>query len=203
MLKSFVTLFAKLTASPVELHPSATCPGCGSQLAREIENSAGAWACPNPDCPPQVLKRAQLWVSAEAMDIPGFDPALVERLVNRGLVRDAADFYRLKVGEIAALPGQSQISARKLFEALTASLQREAWRVLVGLGIPHIGVGEAQALCKPFASLEDLFALGSDRLVEQTGVTDRVARSLTRWYGDGVNRRLLRRLAKAGVNCKC
>ena len=216
--------FRKLVISHVELHASETCLECGSQLARDAdgwgerpreplgeskEGSPGVsphrsvvWHCPNPDCPPQVLKRVALWASPEAMDIQGCDAALVGQLVQRGLVHDAAEFYRLKFAEIGSLEGMDETKSRALWDAIEASKQREAWRVLFGLGIPNIGAAEAQALCKHVASLEDLFALGRERLLKLDGVTEVMARSLTHWYGDPVNRKMVKRLEKAGVNLK-
>jgi DNA ligase (NAD+) len=136
------------------------------------------------------------------MDIQGCDAAMVAQLVSRGLVRDAAEFYRLRYAEIASLDGMDEAKTRALWDALAASKQREAWRVLFGLGIPNIGAAEAQTLCKHFASLDDLFAASRERLQQLPGVTELMARSLTHWYGDPVNRKLIRRLAKAGVNFK-
>jgi len=224
MFKSLGKIFGKLVASPVELHASETCSECGSQLARDADGwgerpreplgeskdgSPGVsshrpvgWHCPNPDCPPQVLKRVALWASPEVMDITGCDATLVTQLVQCGLVHDAAEFYRLKLKEIEALPGIDKESAQKLFDAITASMKREAWRVLFGLSIPNIGAAEAQVLCKHFASLEDLFAMGRERLTKLEGVTEVVARSVVHWHGDPVNRKLIKRLAKAGVNLK-
>lgn len=224
MFKTLGKMFGKLVASHVELHASETCPECGSQLAREAdgwgdrprellreseEGSPGVslhqsdgWHCPNPDCPPQVLKRVALWASPEAMDIQGCDAALVAQLVNRGLVRDAAEFYRLKYSEIASLEGIDETKSRALWDAIAASKQRKAWRVLFGLAIPNIGAAEAQTLCKHFVSLEDLFAMGRERLLRLDGVTEVMARSVTHWYGDPVNRKLVKRLEKAGVNFK-
>lgn len=222
MLNKLGKIFSKLVASHVELHDSKTCPECGSQLARNTDgwgerprephetNQVGSpggsphqpddWRCPNPDCPPQVLKRVVLWASPEAMDFQGCDAALVTQLVQRGLVRDAAEFYQLKMAELASLDGFDLIKARTLWDVIQASKQREAWRVLFGLGIPNIGATEAQTLCKYSATLDDLFALGRERLAKLDGVTETVARSLTHWYGDSVNRKLVRRLAKAGIN---
>ena len=222
MFKALGKVFAKLVVSRVELHASEICPDCGSQLARAADgwgerpreplgtsqdgspgvspHQSDDWHCPNPDCPPQVLKRAVLWASPEAMDIQGCDAALVTQLVQRGLVRDAAEFYRLKVAELASLEGVDMVKARVLWDAIQASKQREAWRVLFGLDIPNIGAAEAQMFCKHFASLEDLFAMGREKLTMLDGVTEVMARSLTHWYGDSVNRKLVRRLEKVGVN---
>jgi len=144
-----------------------------------------------------------LWASPEVMDIKGCDAAVVKQLVQRGLVRDAGEFYRLKVGEIAALDGVAKEQAQQICDSITASMKREAWRVLFGLGIPNIGAVEAQTLCKHFKSLDGLFAVGRERLTQLDGVTGIMARSLTHWYGDPVNRKLVRRLEKIGVSFKC
>jgi DNA ligase (NAD+) len=100
------------------------------------------------------------------------------------------------------LEGVDETKSRTLLDAIEASKQREAWRVLFGLGIPNIGAAEAQALCKRVASLEDMFAMGRERLLRLDGVTEVMARSVTHWYGDPVNRKLVKRLEKAGVNFK-
>jgi DNA ligase (NAD+) len=204
MLKSLGKIFGKLTESPVELHPSEICAECGSQLARGAGNTAGNsdWHCPNPDCPAQVRRGLVHWCSPEAMDIAGGDAALVAKLVGKGLARDVAELYRIKVAELAALPGMDQDAAQKFFDATTASMKREAWRVLFGLGIPNLGAVEAQVLCRHFATLDALFATGPERLLKLAGVTEIMARSLAHWSGDPVNRKLVRRLEKAGVNFK-
>ncbi|MCC6822140.1 MAG: hypothetical protein IT579_15525 [Verrucomicrobia subdivision 3 bacterium] len=142
------------------------------------------------------------WCSPAAMDIAGGDENLVALLVGRGLVREVAELYRLRVKELAALPGMDKDSAQKFFDAITASMKREAWRVLFGLGIPGIGAVEAQLFCQHFPTLDALFATGRERLMQLAGVTEVMARSLTHWHGDSVNRKLIRRLEKVGVNFK-
>jgi DNA ligase (NAD+) len=223
MIRSLGQIFSKLTESPLVLHAAKTCPECGSKLCaggrwgerpREplVAAPAGSpgvsppqppeWHCPNPDCPAQVRRGVLHWCSPAAMDIASGDETLVALLVQRGLVRDVAELYRLRVKELAALPGMDKDSAQKFFDAITASMKREAWRVLYGLGIPEIGATEAQQLCQHFNTLDALFATGRERLMKLAGVTEAMARSLTHWQGDPVNRKLLRRLEKAGVNFK-
>ena len=202
MLKCIGNIFSKLMTSRVELHASETCPECGSQLAREAGDHAlkTAWQCPNPDCPPQVLKRVSLWASPEAMDIKGCDTGIVSQLVSRGLVRDAAEFYRLRLAEIAMLDSMDKQRAGELFDAIRASKSQAAWRVLFGLGIPNVGATESQALCRNFPTLDGLFAAGRERIARNGGVSEVVARSLADWFADSVNRKLIKRLEKAGVN---
>ncbi len=228
MIKSLGKLFGafkgNLMGTNVVLHASETCPECGSKLSKTDgwgehprapvaatqDGSPGVsphlpaeWLCPNPDCPAQVRRGLGHWCSPTAMDIAGADAKLVALLVQRGLVRDVAELYRLRVKELAALPGLDKDSAQKFFAAITASMKREAWRVLFGLGIPNIGAAEAQLFCQHFTTLDALFATGRERLMKLTGVTEVMARSLTHWHGDPVNRKLIHRLEKAGVKFKC
>ena len=83
-----------------------------------------------------------------------------------------------------------------------ASKSRDAWRVLYGLGILHVGTGAAKSLCKHFPTLDDIFAANEEQLVEADDIGEVIARSLTHWYGDSVNRKLVERLRKAGLNFK-
>lgn len=227
MIKAAIKLFSVAFGAAAEdgrtFHPSKTCPECGSKfcksdgwgdhprepLASTQSSSPGVsphqpteWYCPNPDCPAQVRRGLAHWCSPAAMAIVGGDEKLVALLVARGLVRDVAELYRLRVKELAALPDMDKDSAQKFFDSITASMKREAWRVLFGLGIPNIGEAEAQLFCQHFATLDALFATGRERLMKLEGVTEIMARSLTHWSGDPVNRKLIRRLEKAGVNFK-
>jgi len=222
MIKALSKLLVKLVASHVELHDSATCPECGSQLARDAEgwgerpreprgeakdgspgvspHQPAPWHCPNPDCPPQVLHRLELWASPEVMAFQGCDAAVVAQLVQRGLVRDAADYYSLQAEDVTALAGMDAVGAQALVASIAASRQREAWRVLTGLGIPQLGAPEARRLCQHFPSLEALFAASYGQLRQLPDVPEPVIRRLQLWHADRVNRRLLRRLKQAGVN---
>ncbi len=227
MIKLFGKMFGQVFRNQMEtrvvIHASETCAECGSKLCeadgwgeRPREPLGGAqagspgvsphqpteWLCPNPDCPAQVRRGLVHWCSPVAMDIAGGDEKLVAALVRQGLVRDVAELYRLRVKELAALPGMDKDSAQKFFDAITASMKREAWRMLFGLAIPGIGATEAQLFCQHFSTLDALFATGREPLMKREGVTEVMARSLTHWHGDPVNRKLLRRLEKAGVNFK-
>jgi DNA ligase (NAD+) len=150
-----------------------------------------------------VRQALRHWCSPAALDISGADEALIAQLVGHGLVLDVAELYRLKVKELAALPGMNTESAQRCFDAITASLKRESWRLLFGLGIPLVGEAEARALARGFPTVDAIFAAGVPRLVQEGGVSETVAASLVHWYSDGVNRRLVKRLEKFGLNFQC
>jgi DNA ligase (NAD+) len=182
-------------------HSTQTCPECGSKLWAEANSEN--WLCPNPDCPAQVRRGLGHWCAPAAMDVvAGGDEKLIALLVQHGLARDVAELYRIKVAELAALPGMDQESAQTFFDALTASLKCEGWRLLFGLNIPLVGAAEAQALGRGFPTVDAVFAAGVPRLMQDAGVSEAVALSVVRWHSDAVNRKLVRRLQKAGLNFK-
>ena len=172
---------------------------CGSKLLAAADEE---WQCPNPDCPPQVRRGLLHWCAPDVMDIAGGDEKMIALLVEHGLVRDMAELYRLKVKELAALPSLDQPAAQKFFDAITASMKRDAWRLLFGLNIPLVGVAQAQALDKGFPTVDAVFAAGVPRLMKDGGVSEVVAQSIVRWHSDSVNRKLVKRLEKFGMNFK-
>jgi DNA ligase (NAD+) len=140
------------------------------------------------------------WCSPAAMDIAGADAALVARLVGGGLVRDVAELYRLKLREIASLDGVDEELAAKFCDALNGSRRREGWRALSGLDIPQVAAAEAKSLCRQFGSVDNVFAASAERLMAAEGIGEATAQSIARWHSDPENRRVLRRLQRAGVN---
>ena len=196
-------VLSRRTGAEKPFHFPRTCPECGSKAVKSLEEGeeeAAVWRCPNPDCPAQIRGRIEHWCSRGAMDIEGAGEVLVAQLVGRGLVRDVADLYRLKVDEVAALERMGEKSARNFIEAVQASKSREAWRVLHGLGILHVGPAVAKSLCRHFPSLDDIFEATPEQLMQAEDIGEVIARSIVRWRNDPDNRRLLERLRKIGLN---
>ena len=198
--KLVAAFFGSPTGAKQTFHPTKTCRECGTRLMREAGPEEEGWRCPNLDCPARIRARIEHWCSPSAMDIEGGDAALVVTLVSKGLVRDVAELYRLRIAEIAALPGMNADSAKQFFDAITASQKREAWRLLFGLSIPLIGEAESKSLCKHFGSVDNVFAASADRLMKADGISEAMARSVVHWCSDNVNRKLVKRLFKAGLN---
>ena len=198
-------VLTKRTGKELAFQYPKVCPECGSKLIKEVvgkSEEGSAWFCPNPDCPAQVRGRIEHWCSRGAMDIEGGGEVLVYQLVSNGLVRDVADLYRLKLGEVANLERMGEKSAQNFLDGVAVSKSRDAWRVLYGLGILHVGTGAAKSLCKQFPALEDIFNSSAEQLMEAEDIGEVIARSLTQWCGDSRNRDLTERLRKAGVNFK-
>lgn len=200
--KMFASWFGNRSADGLKFHPSETCPECGSKLFREAGSEAN-WRCPNLDCPEKIRARIERWCSPAGMNIPGGDARLVRKLVGNGLVLDVAELYRLKPAELAGLEGMDRDSAGRFIVAVRASKNREGWRVLAGLVIPHLSEAEAKSLCRHFGSVDNVFSASAERLMEAEGVGETMARGIAQWHGDPVNRRLVRRLRKAGLNFRC
>src|SRR6185437_5855947 len=142
------------------------------------------------------------WCARGAMDIEGGGEVLVRQLVESGLVRDVAELYKLKLAEVANLERMGEKSAQNFLDGVEASKSRDAWRVLYGLGILHVGDGGAKSLCRHFPAVDDIFGASAEQLKEAEDIGEVIARSLTQWFSDSHNRNLVERLRKAGVNFK-
>jgi DNA ligase (NAD+) len=198
-------VLTKRTGKELAFQYPKTCPECSSNLIREVigKSQQGAvWLCPNPDCPAQVRGRIEHWCARGAMDIEGGGEVLVYQLVSKGLVRDAAEIYSLKLDEVANLERMGKKSAQNFLDGVQASKSRDAWRVLYGLGIPHVGEGAAKSLCKHFPLLDDVLTSNVEQLMHAEDIGEIIARSIVQWSGDSHNKSLVERLRKAGLNFK-
>ncbi|GAB6877509.1 NAD-dependent DNA ligase LigA [Thermaerobacter litoralis] len=173
------------------------CPACGSPVVR-VEGEA-ATRCPNAACPAQQLERIRHFASRDAMDIEGLGPALIEQLVERGLVRDVADLYRLEAEPVAQLERMGPKSAANLIAAIDASRARPLRRLLYGLGIRFVGERVAGVLARHFGTIDRLMEAGPDELTAVPEIGPRIAESVAAFFRDAHNRDLIRRLAEAGV----
>ncbi|MBI4134437.1 MAG: NAD-dependent DNA ligase LigA [Candidatus Terrybacteria bacterium] len=171
------------------------CPACGNPVVRD-----GAFLrCTNRRCP--ALQREHLYhFSAKAaLDIPGLGPESIDKFVDAGLVRDAADFFSLKPEQLAELEGFGELSARKLVSAIQSRKRAELPRLLVALGIPRVGEETADVLAREFPSLEHLATADEEQLRRTRDVGPIVARSIASWFREERNRALLGKLRRAGV----
>ena len=146
--------------------------------------------------------RLEHWCARGAMDIEGAGEVLVAQVVKSGLVLDVADWYRLSVAEVASLERMGTKSAQNLIDGIQASKSRDLYRLILGLGILHVGDGVAKLLGREFEDLESLAAAGEERLLQVEDVGEVIAKSLTLWFSDSRNRHLIQRLRSAGLNFK-
>jgi DNA ligase (NAD+) len=176
------------------------CPSCGGPIERDPEFVA--WRCASLGCPDQLKRHLEHYAHRRAMDIEGLGEALVGQLVDRKLVGDVADLYRLRLEQLAGLERMAEKSARNVLEAVEQSRERDLWRLIFGLGILHVGEGAARKLADHFGDLDLLAEAGEADLLKVEDIGPVLAGSLVRFFGDSRNRDILLRLRTAGVNFK-
>ncbi len=179
----------------------AQCPSCGTTAVRE--EGEAALRCPNPLCPAQQLQKLIHFASRDAMDIEGLGPAVVELLVEAGVVGSVADLYHLSHDAIAALERMGERSADNLLEAVERSKENDLFRVLFGLGIRHIGQKAAKLLAEHFGTMEAIMNASQEQLCAIDGFGSVMAESVCRFFEQSSSRLLVEQLAAAGVNMTC
>lgn len=175
-----------------------TCPECGATLVR-YEGEATHY-CPNDAaCPPQLKGRIEHYVGREAMNIDSLGPETAALYFERGLIRDAADLYNIKVQDICGADRSREKSARKIVDGIARSREVPFDRVLFALGIRFVGKVVAKTLARHFRSIEALQGASLEELLQVDGVGEVIARSVISFFADERNAGLVRRLAEAGV----
>jgi len=178
-------------------HMPGKCPVCSSPLIR-IEGEA-AVRCENIACPAQVHRRIEHFASRGAMDIDGLGDALILQLVEKRLVSDYGDLYRLKKEEVAELDRMGQKSAQNLIEAIQESKQRSLERVIFALGIRYVGSTVAMILADHFGSIDSLMKASQSELDAIEGVGPTISESIVQFYGQKHNLKVIDKLKQAGV----
>jgi len=174
------------------------CPSCQSELLH-FEDEV-ALRCINPLCPAQIKEGLNHFASRDAMNITGLGPAVVEKLFAAQLVEDVAGIYRLSVEDLLTLEGFKEKSAEKLHEAIQASKENSAEKLLFGLGIRHVGSKVSQILLQEFHDLDQLASADPERIASIDSLGMVVAESLKRYFAQEGSNRLLQELKEAGVN---
>jgi DNA ligase (NAD+) len=180
-----------------------TCPVCRTPVWRP-EGEVVA-RCPNPSCPAQLRESLRHFARRTAMDIEGLGTALVDQLVEKGLVSELSGLYRLDRETLAGLERMGDRSAENLLAQLEASRDRSLGRLLFGLGIRMVGERAAAVLAREFGTLDALAETarseeGRERLEEIHEIGPRIAEAVARWFSEEGNRELVERLREAGLS---
>lgn len=176
------------------------CPSCGSHIVRE--EGEAAVRCTNTDCPAQLLRHLIHFVSRDAMDIDGLGPAVLEQLVNKGLIGTFSDLYRLTAEPLAALDRMGAKSAQNLIDAIERSKSAAINRLVYALGVRHIGEKAAKLLCEHFLSIDALFTATVDEICAIDGYGAIMAQSVADYFSLEGTRHLIDELRALGVEMK-
>lgn len=177
-----------------------SCPSCNSLLIKPEEESI--WRCINLECPAQAEERLIHFVSKDAMDIAGLGQSIIKRFMELGLIKGITDIYTLDPSQIIKLDGWKQKSIDNLIEGINRSKQQPSSRLLVGLGIRHVGTTMAKVLAAKVESLLDYDNYTLEQLTEIADVGPKVALSIKAFFNNEANLAMLRELEELGVNIK-
>jgi DNA ligase (NAD+) len=172
------------------------CPSCQGSVAKD----GVAWKCHSASCGAQIRRRIEYFASRQAMEIEGLGEALVAQLVDAGLLKGIADIYHLKKDALLSLERMGEKSASNLLSAIEESRSRPLWRLLNGLGIPHVGTTSARDLASRFHTLDALAATNRDTLLAIHSIGDVMADAIVAWFQNRAHLDLIESLRQSSLN---
>ncbi|WP_294907865.1 NAD-dependent DNA ligase LigA [uncultured Ruminococcus sp.] len=176
------------------------CPSCGSPVSQD--EGEAAIRCTNTDCPAQLMRHLIHFVGRDAMDIDGLGPAVLEQLVNEGLVKSPADLYRLKADDISNLERMAEKSANNLISAVEKSKENELYRLVFALGIRNIGLKAAKLLCENFPTIDDIMNAKAADFETIDGFGEVMALSIENYFALDGTKELIADLKSLGLKMK-
>ena len=174
------------------------CPVCGAPVRRDEDGAA--LRCTGAECPAQLLRNLTHFASRDAMDIEGLGPAVIQQLVEKGLVRNPADLYSLQALDVAKLDRMGEKSSENLIRAIENSKANDLGKLIFGLGIRQVGEKAAKVLAGHFKTMDALMAASEEELTEIDDVGGITAQCIVEYLAQPQSRDLIRRLREAGVN---
>ncbi len=182
----------------IPYHLPESCPVCGAKVEKDED---GAFLrCTGAECPAQLSRNISHFVSRDAMDIEGLGAAIVEGLIEKGLIKSPADIYYLTLEEIKSLWKSGSKAAEKLLKAIEESKQQDVSRLIYALGIRQVGAKTGKVLAGAFGSLDALMKASMEELTEIPDVGGVTARNIWEWFHQEQSEHLVERLRQAGVN---
>ena len=174
------------------------CPVCGAKVEKDPD---GAFLrCTGAECPAQLSRNISHFVSRDAMDIEGLGSAIVDGLIERGLIQSPADIYYLTLEDVKSLWKSGSTAAKKLLNAIEASKQQDLSRLIYALGIHQVGAKTGKVLASTFGSLDALMAASLEELTAVPDVGEVTASNIHNWFAQEQSCHMIRRLRDAGVN---
>lgn len=187
----------KRTGQEREFNMPDKCPVCNAEVYRP--EGEAATRCTNSSCPAQIKEHLHHFASRNAMNIDGLGPSLIDQLVGKGLVKNAADLYLLNVDQVSALERMGEKSAQNLINALEGSKSNNLAKLIFALGIRHVGVRAAEILTDQYSSIDALTQAKVEELQEIYEIGTKVAESIARFFQQEENKMMLEKLKEAGV----
>jgi DNA ligase (NAD+) len=178
--------------------PPTHCPVCGTKAVRGVDR--GMLYCPNFDCPARQLEGLVHFASRGAMDIRGLSYARIRQLLDAGLITDPSDLYGLRPGQLKQLERFADRSAEQLVQAILASKTQPLSRLLLALGIDHVGETAARQLARHFGNMDDIAKATRDEILAIHGIGETIADSVTAWFANPGAKRLVEKLRLRELN---
>ena len=189
----------KRTGNEVEFEMPLHCLECGALIVRE--EGEAAYRCTGVSCPAQRLRNIIHFVSRTAMNIDGLGPSIIEQMLERNLIKTAADLYYVKAEDIADMDKLGEKSAQNLIAALEKSKSNPLYRLINAFGIRHIGEKAAKILAMRYKTLDNLCNASVDELTAIPDIGGKMAESVVEFFTQEQSQEFIQRLEEAGVNC--
>jgi DNA ligase (NAD+) len=185
------------TGLEIKYLPPQICPSCQSEVT-PIPGEVALY-CVNPECPAQLVRNIEHFVSRSTLDIVGLGIKIVEQLVSAGLVKNVADLYSLKKPDLLELEGFADKKADNLIESIQRSKQNPLSRLIFALGIKGVGEVVGEQLANEFSSLDRLSKVTQEELEELEGIGPNIAQAIVEWFSHPTHQKLLSQLRDAGM----
>ena len=188
--------FRKADAKPFK--PPVKCPECKSKVEKDPE---GVYIrCVSSNCPAQLKEKLRYFAGRDQMDIENLGPALIEQLVDKGLVKDFADLYKLDVFALGSLERMAVKSAQNVIDGIEKSKSQSLAKLLAALGIRHIGIQNAEILAQQFGSIDEIKKATAEGLTQIDQIGPVLAKSIYEYFRDSNNLKVIDKLITAGLN---
>lgn len=189
---------SKRPEGTVAYHLPDRCPVCGAPV--EQDEDGAFLRCTGAECPAQLSRNIAHFVSRDAMDIDGLGAAIVDALIEKGLIKSPADIYYLTLDDVKSLWKAGSTAAKKLLAAIEASKEQDVSRLIYALGIRQVGAKTGKVLASAFRNLDGLMAASVEELTEVPDVGAVTAENIYQWFRQEQSAHMVERLRQAGVN---
>ena len=189
---------SKRPANAIPYILPCTCPVCGSPTRKDEDGAF--WRCTGTACPAQLSRIIEHFVSRDAMDVDGLGGAIVDNLIEKGLLKSAADIYELSLDDVKSLWQSGETAAKKLIASIEKSKEQDLSRLIYALGIRQVGAKTGKVLAKYFGSMDRLMQAQKEELTQISDVGEITADFIYDWFRQEQSVAMIEKLRNAGVN---